>query len=122
MGKAMRASAPPPLYPAGADGNLDDEQDIAKRKAPQAGCGIHAGTDHLPRIGAHDLTNRNDAEDQATRDREQKGNRIGTDIWIDGHVDGNVGNGLPGAEHMKDYDAACKSEDAAGKGDECGLG
>jgi hypothetical protein len=39
MGKAMRASAPPPLYPAGADGNLDrhthDERHEQGRKHPK---------------------------------------------------------------------------------------
>lgn len=105
-----------------ADGDLGDEQDVAHAEAPHAGGVAHAGANGLPGIGAQDLPDGHHAEEQSAEQGEEQSDGVGAEVGVYGHVDGNVGNGLPGAEEVQYDYAAGEPDDSADEGDEDGLG
>jgi hypothetical protein len=93
-----------------ADGNLHDQQNVSQGKAPVAGHTCGACAHDLPWVGAHDLAEWHDAEEEAAAQRQYQRNNVRGCVRIHRHVDGNIRNGLPCTEHAQDDNASRHSQ------------
>ena len=106
----------------GAYGDLQTEQSIAQGKAVEASSARGAGANGLPWVGAEHLAYWNQAEEEAAQERQQDGQSIGACVRIDRHIDRDIGNGPPCAEHAQDNHGSEDAQDASGERDQAGFG
>ena len=51
----------------------------------------------------------------------EKSDGVGTEVRVYGYVDGDIGDGLPGAEQVEDNDASGEADGATGERDQYGF-
>ena len=80
---------------------------MAQRASSKPDCAQTGEPFDLPRIGAEHLTDRDHTEEQTAEDGKQQSQNVCFGIRVDGHIDWNIWNWPPRAQHAEDAHGCC---------------